>query len=112
MALEVSVIGKIPSGLPNLVMPSLDFQRQHQDQASVFFLQVHVPVAAFSLPEAREKRLKLSEWKEHDFLWAAACGRPIERDGGPLATIALGAPESGFEATVFCSEGALAKVRL
>jgi MFS superfamily sulfate permease-like transporter len=27
MALEVSVIGKIPSGLPNLVMPSLDFQR-------------------------------------------------------------------------------------
>src|SRR5271166_151226 len=45
-------------------------QRQHQNQASVFFLQVHVPVAAFSLPEARDKRLKLSEWKEYDFLWA------------------------------------------
>ena len=27
LALEVSVIGKIPSGLPTLVMPSLDFQR-------------------------------------------------------------------------------------
>jgi sulfate permease, SulP family len=27
LALEVSVIGKIPSGLPSLVMPSLDFQR-------------------------------------------------------------------------------------
>jgi hypothetical protein len=47
-----------------------------------------------------------------NFVYSGACGRPIERDGGPLATIALGAPESGFEATVFCSEGALAKVRL
>ena len=27
LGLEVSVIGKIPSGLPSLVMPSLDFQR-------------------------------------------------------------------------------------
>ena len=27
LALEVSVIGEIPSGLPSLVMPSLDFQR-------------------------------------------------------------------------------------